>query len=432
MKRIIGIIGLWAFAQIVCSQGSFYVESKETNIGKDLPTSILLPKIKSVLTDNSFFNTKTKEEAAFIVSIEAACTATSEFQGIFTSHASGTVVITATDQNHEFYIKTYNNIKGGGLSYENAGSKALVKLAEQMATELSAALKEGLIDQLGTFAKNSKPSEKQLTSDIDINIPETSLKNGTTYALIIGNEDYTKYQPELTQESNVLFARNDARAFSLYCEKTLGLPNENITLITDAISTQMTKEIERLMNKAKYSEGNIRLIFYYSGHGFPYDADKNGTSDDSYLIPVDVGSANIEDGISLSKLYSDLTTFNSDRVTVILDACFSGGGRESGLITAKAIKYKAKETAVKGNLIVFSASSANQESLFYREKKHGLFTYFLLKKLQESNGSANYKEIFDFVKINVPMVASDKEYKTQNPQVIISPDIEANWMNWTF
>ena len=30
-------------------------------------------------------------------------------------------------------------------------------------------------------------------------------------------------------------------------------------------------------------------------------------------------------------------------------------------------------------------------------KKHGLFTYFLLKKLQESKGSISYNDLFEFI-----------------------------------
>lgn len=265
------------------------------------------------------------------------------------------------------------------------------------------------------------------TSDVDVNIPVSDTVQNEVYVLVIGNEDYTKYQNELSSESNVFFARNDASIFAKYCEKTLGIPKSNITVLTDAISTQMKREIVRLTDKAKYNNGQAELIFYYSGHGFP-----DNETMESYIMPVDVSGANVRDGINLGKLYSDLTKNPARKVTVILDACFSGGGRQMGLLAAKAVKIKPKEEQVAGNLVVFSASSGDQESLFYKEKQHGMFTYFILKKMQETKGTVSYDEMFDFVRSKVPLTSTDINYKTQNPEVNVSPEIINIWGDWKF
>ena len=280
---------------------------------------------------------------------------------------------------------------------------------------------------------SSNPSEKVKTitvgkSDVDINIPETEKQRKNTYLLVIGNEDYTKYQNNLSSESNVDFARNDAISFAKYAEKTLGIPKDNITLITDAISSQMKRELIRLINKSKYGNENIELIFYYSGHGFP-----DMQTQEAYIIPVDISSTNVKDGIKLSKLYSDLSEFTPHKITVILDACFSGGGRKQGLLAAKAVRIKPKEEILnKGNLVVLSASAGDQESLFYKEKQHGIFTYFLLKKLQESKGEITYGEMSDYLQKIVPLTSSDINYKEQNPQVNVSKEALNSWEFWKF
>lgn len=265
-----------------------------------------------------------------------------------------------------------------------------------------------------------------LVAETDRNIPLSAKKHNKRYALIIGNEDYTTYQSELNDESNVDFARNDAQIFAQYAERTLGVPSENITLITDAISSVMSREIKRLINKAQYGNGDEELIFYYSGHGFPDNKTKEG-----YIMPVDISGANVTDGIKLSKLYRDLTQYPTARVTVFLDACFSGGGREQGLLAAKAVRIKSKtEQIEKGNIVVFSASSGEQESLFFDEKKHGIFTYCLLKKLQDTKGNITYGELAEYLKQQVAFIASDKMYKEQNPEVNISPDVKKIWRKW--
>ena len=71
---------------------------------------------------------------------------------------------------------------------------------------------------------------------------------------------------------------------------------------------------------------------------------------------------------------------------MFLDACFSGGGRDQGLLAARGVKIKPKEESFLGNMVVFASSSGEEKSLPYEEKQHGLFTYFLLKKLKETKG----------------------------------------------
>ncbi|MCF8378813.1 MAG: caspase family protein [Bacteroidales bacterium] len=266
----------------------------------------------------------------------------------------------------------------------------------------------------------------QLGIDVDKNIPKTNKIKSNRYALIIGNEDYTSYQPDLSSESNVEFARRDAQIFAEYCSNTLGIPENNITLLTDAISSQMKRELIRFTNKAQHSNGNIELVFYYSGHGFP------DSQEESYIMPVDIAGANVTDGIKLSELYKQLTLYPSERVTIFIDACFSGGGRNQGLLVAKAVKIKPKEETPKGNLVIFTASSGSEESLFYKEKQHGLFTYFLLKKLQESKGEASYGELYEYLKHMVPFTASDLYYKSQVPQMLFSPEVSGEWSKWKF
>jgi len=286
-----------------------------------------------------------------------------------------------------------------------------------------------IIDIKGIESEQKKIDIKlaSLTSDVDINIPVISNKNVHRYALIFGNEDYNKYQTDLGSEANVLYARNDAGIFAKYCENTLGVPKENIVLLKDAISSQMLKEIEKLSKLAFYSKGQAEIIFYYAGHGFPDERTK-----ESYLMPVDISGADVTMGIKLNDLYQKLTENPTKKVTIFLDACFSGGGREQGLLAARAVKVKPRENTVKGNMVVFSASTGDQSSLPYKEKQHGMFTYFLLKKLQETSGNVTYEELGNYIKDNVQLNSIKINSKDQNPQILISPNIKEQWKNWIF
>ena len=262
-------------------------------------------------------------------------------------------------------------------------------------------------------------------SDVDSNIPVTKNKSKNTYALIIGNEDYTKYQTGLSSESNVDFAIRDAEIFAEYAEKTLGIPNENITVLKDAISSQMQREIEKISKITMYHNGEANIIFYYAGHGFPDE-----TTKESYLMPVDVSGTDVKYGIKLNYLYQQLTQYPSQKVLVILDACFSGGGRNQGLLAARGVKIKPKDNVINGNLVVFSSSTGEQSSLPYQNKQHGMFTYFLLKKLKESKGEITLEELSDYVTKEVQINALKINSKEQNPNILVSPDVGNLWMDW--
>lgn len=264
-------------------------------------------------------------------------------------------------------------------------------------------------------------------SDVDVNIPITNMYNKKTFALIIGNEDYSSFQMDLNTDTNVDFAAIDARTFKKYLINTLGVPNENITLLVNATAGQMKQSIARLSALAEAYEGEAKLIFYYAGHGLP----KEGTHD-PYLIPVDVSSTNLDYALKLEDVFNKLTEHKSERVTVFLDACFSGGARNQELVAARGIRIKPKSPFVDGNLVVFSASTDEQTAHPYKEKAHGIFTYYLLKGLQISNGEMSYGELENFIRTNVMRKSVLVNNKVQAPEVKVSPLYESTWRDMRF
>ncbi len=262
-------------------------------------------------------------------------------------------------------------------------------------------------------------------ADVDKNIPQNQKTIPFRFALIIGNEDYSSHQVDLQSEANVEFARNDASAFKQYAVKTLGIPESNITFLLDATTGQMKQAIAKMNLIAKNAQGKAQLFVYYAGHGLPDEQNK-----EPYLIPVDISGKNVTDGIKLSGFYQKLTEYPTERVTIFIDACFSGGARNQGLLAARSVKIKSKVNELNGNLVVFSASSGEQSALPYSEKRHGIFTYFLLKKMQETRGKVSYNELAKYIHDNIALqsvVINDKE---QTPQTNISPAVYDEWKNW--
>ncbi|MFA5647739.1 MAG: caspase family protein [Bacteroidales bacterium] len=276
------------------------------------------------------------------------------------------------------------------------------------------------------YAEKSKDKYKYMpVSDIGKNVPENKNISDLSFALIIGNEDYASYQTDLTNEMNVEFARNDASAFKNYSIKTLGIPERNITFLLDATYGQISQALTKMNLISKSTDGKATLYFYYAGHGLP---DQN--TRESYLMPVDVSGSNLSSAINLKDVYSKLTEHPSEKVIVFLDACFTGGGREQGLLSARAVRVRPKEDLLKGNLTVFASSSGEQTSLPYREQQHGLFTYYLLKKIQETKGELTLKELSDYLTEKISLESILINNREQTPKTNVSHGIENKWQDW--
>ena len=255
-------------------------------------------------------------------------------------------------------------------------------------------------------------------SDVDVNIPRTKSVNSKTFAVIIANEDYTLVP-------KVPMAGNDGEVFAQYCEQTLGLPRENILSYPNATYGKMIRAVQDITNIAKaYSD--IKVIFYYAGHGIP-----NESTRDAFLLPIDADGAQTEACYPLRKLYNELSVLGAQSVIVFLDACFSGttGDGSTLMASSRGISLRAKQERPTGNLVVFSAASDDETAYPYKEQRHGLFTYYLLKKLQSSKGNVSLGELCQYVTENVKQKSVVINRKIQTPVVTCSPDLQAEWKN---
>jgi uncharacterized protein YjiK len=263
-------------------------------------------------------------------------------------------------------------------------------------------------------------------STVDTNIPKKCKnKHKNKYALIIGNEDYSSHQMGLESEVNVDYAVNDAVTFSNYARNVFCVPEENIFLLKNAKAVEMHRAIEKLSLLTEITGDKTELIVYFAGHGFPDEVTK-----EPFIMPVDVSGNDLRFAINVKELYTKLTEHPHERVTVFLDACFSGGARNQGLLAARGVKVKPKDTGINGNLVVFSASSGKESSLPYHDEYHGMFTYLLLKKIQEEEGNITYGELEEYIKVEVAKKSLIINNKPQNPQVNISPKILDQWKSW--
>ena len=252
-------------------------------------------------------------------------------------------------------------------------------------------------------------------SDVDVNIPQGRTTRDRTFAVIIANENYTKL-------SSVAYALNDGKTFGQYCRQTLGLPETNIRYYGDATYGTMLAAMSDIKKIATAYEGDIEVLFYYAGHGAPDE------QQEAYLMPVDAYGVGGEACYSLARLYKELGGLGARRVTVFLDACFSGSTREGTMLaSARGVAIKPRSASPTGNMVVFTAAQGDETALPYGSQGHGLFTYYLLKKLQESGGEVTFGELGDYLTEQVSRRSQVVNRKSQTPTVLVSPSLGATW-----
>lgn len=277
---------------------------------------------------------------------------------------------------------------------------------------------KGLQANNATIERKSIDATKQ--SDVDMNIPQNAMqKNSNTFVVIIANEDYQRV-------SDVQYANNDGKLFAEYCQKTLGFPQNHVMVYNDATLGNMLGAVSRIKEIGEVYNGKVNVVFYYAGHGIPDE-----TSKDAYLLPVDGDGSSVRTCYKQSELYAELASIKAESIIVFMDACFSGSLRGDGMLaSARGVAIKAKKTNPIGNMVVFSAAQGDETAYPYKEQRHGMFTYYLLKKLQETKGEATLGEISDYVTSEVRKQSIVINGKMQTPTLTSSPVVGDAWRNW--
>jgi hypothetical protein len=246
-----------------------------------------------------------------------------------------------------------------------------------------------------------------------------ALTDPRKWALVVGIEKYSHLP-------SVEFAASDARKVSNYFVNLLGVPERNVILLENDKATRsavMSKVKDYL---ASNTDAESTLYVYFAGHGMPDVA-----TGEPYLMLFDSESTNVSrTGYRVREALSDIGALNVKKAFVFTDACFSGmAARGSKMLVTgarPAVIQVDDVNLASGKVVAFSASTGSQLSHSYREKRQGLFTYYLLSGLSgeadaRKDGSVTLGELYGYVKENVVRV-SRKTTMEQVPSV--TPRIE--------
>ena len=277
-------------------------------------------------------------------------------------------------------------------------TRQLVKEAfEKMKINLARELEIPANNQPTTNPKTTEVSKKikvNLISEVDKNLPKAKQPNPDAIAVVIGNANYEKTK-------GVEYALNDAAAMKQYLITTFGLKEGNIMYVEDARKSDFEllfgvrgNHKGKLFNNVK--TGLSDVFVFYAGHGATGLNDKNG-----YFVPIDCDAQYMEiGGYPADVFYQNLAQIPARSFTVWLDACFSGTELVQNI---SPIVIKGKGIMGLPNGMLMTSSTDDQYATWYPEQGHGLFTYFLLKGIQDARGDKNgdnkltYNELYQYM-----------------------------------
>ena len=247
--------------------------------------------------------------------------------------------------------------------------------------------------------------------DTDVDIPQYggSGEGSDMYAVIIANQNYATGM-------KVPYAINDGRVFREYCRSRLNIPEDNIAYLTDADAEDISSLEQWLDRIAPLLDSDSRILLYFSGQCL---LDKG--VGETYLLPVDYSSMGVQSGLGLRNLYRRISGWNVDDALFLVDATYGKVSRNGMRINV----FKDGDTPEEwlrpeDRMVVFFAAQEDEAALPYPRKRHGLFTYFLLKALQQHPDGISFGTLFDFISDNVRAVAQRLYGVVQRPAVYSS------------
>lgn len=252
--------------------------------------------------------------------------------------------------------------------------------------------------------------DTSVVPDSDAGIPAGNKRNGShIYAVIIANEDYGS-------GIEVPYALNDGAVFRDYCLSRLCVPEDQVAYLANAGAEDIASLNNWLERASRMFDADTRIVLYFSGQCV---LDKG--LGETFLLPVDYLSQGVQSGLGLRSLYGRISRWGVDDALLLLDASY-------GKICRNGMRFsvfKDGETQSEwlrpdDRTVTFFAAGEDEAALPYPGEKHGIFTYFVLKALQQHPEGISYGDLFDFVSSNVRKVAAELYGAEQSPRVYSS------------
>jgi len=228
------------------------------------------------------------------------------------------------------------------------------------------------------------------------------------WAVIIGVGGY-----ESTAVPRLRYPVADADAVYETLIASGGFKKENILLLTDKTERKPTlRNIKWALGTflARSAHKNDLVVIYFAGHGAS-EVDQRGIERDGlskYLVPIDADPDDLySTALPMDEMQNVLARIEAERITVFLDACYSGaaGGRTFASTKTRTVNvddiFLDRLTRSKGRAIV-TASRPSELSIELPELGHGVFTFYLVRGLRgyadlNRDGIVSLQELYEYL-----------------------------------
>lgn len=218
--------------------------------------------------------------------------------------------------------------------------------------------------------------------------------NPKYWLFAISIEDYE-------ETDDIAFSNRSANALIATMQYRLGISKRRTVAILDDKATSGRIQ-DKLVSKLDQVQEGDTIFFYYSGHGIPDVKTK-----EPYILPRDMtpGTITRNNFFKLDNIYKTLNSSKAGKVVAFVDSCFSGSTDNKSLYKGvAAARLKPKKVAVdKTKMVVLTAGTDEQFSNQFEDKRHRLFTYYLIKGL--NNDKFDIRSLYKYVRDNVEEVS---------------------------
>ncbi len=195
-------------------------------------------------------------------------------------------------------------------------------------------------------------------------------------AVVIGIDSYKNLSPR----ANLSFAEKDATDFKALLRSGRMGTNWEIEDLVGPTATYEAVDLRLKLLRSELKENDL-LIFFFSGHGFPDNKDRNS----AYLFFQDSSLGKLpQTAMSLGTLRDWAIGLKAKHVILFLDACRSGLlGTAKGTLTLTYDALDAAQFGESPGKVAITSSIGADQSYEWPDGQNGYFTALLISALTE-------------------------------------------------
>jgi len=237
---------------------------------------------------------------------------------------------------------------------------------------------------------------------------------GSKWAVLVG---INKYSDQVISDLN--FSAKDIDEFQklLVDPSKARFKESNVKILSDISEEKPTRNsiLSKLAAMSRIASQEDTILFYFSGHGY----EKNGQP---YLLGSDSYTNAFEETAIPAGTIRKMMEESVARVKILmLDACHSGimkGVKDSGVMTK--VFFDSLFPPPEG-FVVLSSCKLGESSYEWKEKEHGVFSYYLLEGSRgaadsDGDGVVTITDVHRYVSENVKRWAFARGLE-QNPML---------------